>query len=43
MVFEQSSAPLDFNKHEWIFHKSGIIESVILIHAKLMGHGRDPA
>ena len=36
---EQSSVPLDFNKHEWIFHNSEIIESVILIHAKQTGCG----
>ena len=31
----QSSAPLDFNRHEcFFFHNSGIMESMILIHAK---------
>ena len=37
MTFKQSSAPLDFNKHERIFHNSEIMESMTLNHAKING------
>ena len=37
MVFKQSSAPLDFNKYERIFHNFEIMESVTLGRAKING------